>query len=241
MKRVPFLFLVLLSFLLAACGDPNFQNNPHGPASLAQMTPLAQSPSIPSLPAPTVDPHLAPYGFGASLQSLISHYGQPTKWSTPPLYAFADTDIGSPQPWPVGSLVIVTMRYNQAIEFSYVPGAGHPMTYQEAQIFAGKLLPADAQGPKTIQQENTSQGKCLAKTYQSATLRADFSPDDFLAPDGKDDMLGSVTVNFYPNAPVDTASSDTPGHYDNYGGSNMLNDTNTVNSVLVNLGSQPSC
>ena len=129
------------------------------------------------------------------------------------------------------------MKDGQAVEFSYVPGSDHPMTYQEAQDWAVKLLPDDAQGPTTIQKEDDHLGKCLAKTYSSNLLKTLFPADDFMAANGSDGTPGTVTVNFFPDA----ATNDY-GQYENGGnfGSNVLI-PNQVNSVLVNLGSRPSC
>ena len=220
---------IIVSCMFAAC-DTDFQNNPHGPYYLNQLTPEATLPAI-STANITAAPHLSSFGLGASLQAIIAQYGQPTKYTKPPLYAFQDGN----DAWPQGSLIIVTAKEDRAVEFSYVPGSDHPMTYQEAQDFAVKLLPDDAQGPKTVQQEDDHNGKCLAKVYHSATLKQVFPPDDFISPDGKDNDPGSVTVNFYPDA-----STNNAGQYINMG-SNTISNTSTVNSVLINLGNRPSC
>ena len=236
MKHLPFSFLMLISLLfvgsLVAC-DTEFQNNPHGLSYIYQLTPLTTAPVVPTAKATPI-PSLAPFGFGASLQAITTQYGPPTRYSAPPLYAFQD---GS-NPWPKGSLIIVTMKEDRAVEFSYVPGSNHPMTYQEAQDFVVKLLPSDIQGPKTVQQEDDHNGKCLAKIYHSDILKKTFPPNDFLSPDGKDSDPGSITVNFFPYG---TTSYD--GQYstsDNFGTSNHVTPSQ-VNSILVNLGSRLSC
>lgn len=235
MKRLTTLSIlclsVLLVTLLSAC-DTTFQNNPHGPAYIDQLTPLASAPTVP-VGKPTTNPRLSPFGFGASLATITTQYGQPTKYSAPPLYAFQDgNDV-----WPKGSLVIVTMKEDRAVEFSYVPGTDHPMTYQEAQDFAIKLLPDDAQGPKTVQKEDDHNGKCLAKTYHSDILKSVFPTNDFISPDGKDSAAGSVTVNFFPDSEMLF-----DGKYNNDGSlSNNILNAIQVNSILINLGSQPSC
>lgn len=237
MKRLttsPFLCLVLLlvSVLAVAC-DTSFQNNPHGPFFANQLTPLSTLPMV-STAKPITKPHLSAFGLGASLQAIAAQYGQPTKYSAPPLYVFQDGN----DAWPKGSFIIVTMKEDRAVEFSYVPGSDHPMTYQEAQDFAVKLLPDDAAGPKTVQQEDDHNGKCLAKTYHSDVLKSLFPSNDFTSPDGKDTDWGSVTVNFYPDS-----FTNVQGQYDNGGnfGSNLIQSTSQVNSVLINLGSRPSC
>jgi hypothetical protein len=51
------------------------------------------------------------FGFGASLQAIVSQYGQPTKYTKLPLYAFQDGN----DAWPQGSLIIVTMKEDHAI------------------------------------------------------------------------------------------------------------------------------
>lgn len=234
MNRLPVILfcfsLILVASVLVAC-DTEFQNNPHGLSYVNQLTPAASAPAISNTNV-TVAPHLSAFGFGASLQAIATQYGQPTKYTKPPLYAFQDGN----DMWPQGSLIVVTMKEDRAIEFSYVPGSDHPMTYQEAQDFAVKLLPDDAQGPKTVQQEDDHNGKCLAKIYHSETLKKIFPADDFISPDGKDTDLGSVTVNFYPNAELALN-----GEYSGGGGYNTIISTNTVNSVLINLGNRPSC
>lgn len=241
MKRfTPILCLsILCIFALSAC-DTDFQNNPHGTSYVDALTPQASVPTVPATTKVATDQHLSPFGFGASLQAIVAQYGQPTKYTVPPLYAFQD---GSAV-WPSGSLIIVTMKENRAIEFSYVPGSDHPMTYQEAQDFAVKLLPDDAQGPKTVQKEDDHNGKCLAKTYHSELLKKIFPSNDFISVDGKDSDLGSVTVNFYPDSLVSsgvTSVDSTPeGEYELAGGANEVVN-NQVNSVLINLGSRPSC
>jgi hypothetical protein len=241
MKRVKqpvtFFFLASMTLVLAvalvACFEPPFQDNPHGAAYVKQITPTAQ-PTV-SLPAkPTVVPHLAQAGFGSTLQNLVAQYGQPTTYSVPPLYAFQD----GPEKWPQGSLVIVTMKSGRAVEFSYVPG-NHPMTFQEAQDFAVKLLPDDAQGPTTIQQEDDQQGKCLAKVYQSNLLKTIFPADDFMSMDGKDNKPGTVTINFYPE--LDRSYNYNGNIGQNGDGNNVLLNHNQVSSVLINLGERPSC
>lgn len=227
-----FVLALMLMLTLSAC-DTAFQNNPHGPAYVQQLTPVSPAPLLPTNKTSTL-PHLSPFGFGASLQALVSHYGQPTGDTAPPLYGFHDGN----NAWPKGSLVIVTIKNNRAVEFSYVPGSDHPMTYQEAQDFAVQLLPDDVQGPKTIQQENDHAGKCLAKTYQSALLKTQFPSNDFISPDGKDTSAGSVTLNLYPDnvtLPNGTYSNPDSSSY------NTLTSTNQINSVLINLGSKPSC
>lgn len=223
---------LVLMVLLSAC-DTAFQSNPHGSVYLLQETPLTTAPVVPTAP-PTHTLHLSPFGFGASLQALVAHYGQPTTYSAPPLYAFHDGN----DAWPKGSLVIATMKNNRAVEFSYVPGTDHPMTYQEAQDFAVQLLPDDVQGPKTVQQEDDHAGKCLAKTYHSTMLTTIFKPNDFISPDGKDSANGSVTLNLFPDA-----TTDVQGAYnqESLNGSNTVLSTSQVNSVLINLGSKPSC
>src|SRR5947199_6908737 len=108
MKHLPFSFLMLISLLfvgsLVAC-DTEFQNNPHGLSYIYQLTPLTTAPVVPTAKATPI-PSLAPFGFGASLQAITTQYGPPTRYSAPPLYAFQD---GS-NPWPKGSLIIVTMK-----------------------------------------------------------------------------------------------------------------------------------
>ncbi len=239
MKRLSIIGLFLLVAIgIAACDTP-FQNNPHGPTYVDQITPITTVPVV-ATTKPTITLHLSPFGLGASLQAIVAQYGQPTKYTVPPLYAFQD---GGDSAWPKGSLIIVTMKEDRAVEFSYAPGSDHPMTYQEAQDFAVKLLPDDAQGPKTVQQEDNNQGKCLAKTYHSDLLKKIFSPNDFMSPDGKDTNLGSVTVNFYPDAATYSITDSTDyGKYTQQGdGSNHIVSTNRVNSVLINLGDRPSC
>ena len=236
MKRITDLRTILLTItlmlVLTAC-DTAFQNNPHGAYYINQLTPSANIPTIPTTQT-TPTPHLSPFGLGASLPAIVAQYGQPTKYTAPPLYAFQDGN----NTWPKGSLIIVTMKNDQAVEFSYVPGTDHPMTYQEAQDFAVKLLPDDAQGPKTVQKEDDPSGKCLAKTYHSDLLKQIFPANDFITPDGKDQDLGSVTVNFFPDA-----NTGFDGQYTQTipSGSNSITSTNQVNSILVNLGSRISC
>lgn len=215
--------------MLAAC-DTRFQDNPHGPSYVNQLTPEATVPTIPTTGI-TTDPHLSAFGFGASLQAIAAQYGQPTKYTKPPLYAFKDGN----NAWPHGSLIIVTMKDDRAVEFSYVPGSDHPMTYQEAQDFAVKLLPDDVQGPKTVQQEDDHNGKCLAKIYHSETLKKIFPSNDFISPDGKDNDPGSVTINFYPNG-----DTNTDGQYSSVA-DNTIHNASIVNSMLINLGNRPSC
>ena len=237
MKRftIPSLLVlvILLVSSLAAC-DTAFQNNPHGTSYVAQLTPLATAPVIPTTGAASV-PHLSPFGFGASLQAIAAQYGPPTKYSAPPLYAFQDGN----DAWPKGSLVIVTIKENRAVEFSYVPGSDHPMTYQEAQDFAVKLLPDDVQGPKTVQPEDDHTGKCLARAYHSDLLKKTFPPNDFLSPDGKDSDPGSVTINLYPDGATNVYNQYITSGF--WGTDNVIQNTSQVNSVLINLGSRPSC
>jgi len=226
--------LAFLSLLILSACDSAFQNNPHGPSYVLALTPVSSAPSVPISTALKPPAHLSPFGFGASLAALVAHYGQPTPYSAPPLYAFHDGN----DTWPKGSLVVVTMKNNRAVEFAYDPGTDHPMTYQEAQDFAVQLLPDDVQGPKTVQLENDHTGKCLAKTYQSPLLKALFPPNDFISPDGKDTADGSVTLNLYPDAGTNEFSK---VYSSDAFGSNTIVSTNQVNSVLLNLGSQPSC
>ena len=229
----PLIALALLLLTLSACAtaDTTFQNNPHGPSFIDHLTPTAKAPLIPTAKTST-PPHLSPFGFGASLAALAAHYGQPAPYTAPPLYAFQDGN----DAWPKGSLIIVTFKNNRAIEFSYIPGSDHPMTYQEAQDFAVQLLPDDVQGPKTVQQEDDHAGKCLAKTYQSTRLKALFPPNDFISPDGRDEANGTVTLNLFPNS-----QTLTDGTYNSGSFSNIIQSTNQVNSILINLGSKPSC
>ncbi len=215
--------VVSFTLLLAACG--NFQDNPHGPAYIYTLTPTAKGPAVPpgkgQLPA-----HFTSAGFGASLQSLRDQYGDPTGLSRPPIYAFNDGTSNKAQP----AQLLVTMKDGQAVEYSYVPQ--HPMTYQEGEAFATKLLPDDAVGPTVVQKEDDNNGTCLAQTFTSAVLAKLFPKSAFLSPDGKDDMPGSVTVNFYPNFYRLSDQTMSSGN---------LADHVSVSSVLVNLGTRPSC
>lgn len=238
MKRFALAFCLLALLLILAACDRAFQDNPHGPAYVDRLTPQASVPAVP-VTKTALTPHLSPFGFGATLQEIVAQYGQPTKYTVPPLYAFQDGSAA----WPSGSLIIVTMKEDRAVEFSYVPGTNHPMTYQEAQDFAIKLLPDDAQGPKTVQQEDDHNGKCLVKIYHSELLKKIFPTEDFISVNGKDDDLGSVTVNFYPDSAIssgDVNSSLPKGEYESPFGNTILS-PNQVNSVLINLGSRPSC
>lgn len=217
--------------LLAGC-DTLFQLNPHGPEYVDTLTPTVV-PHVTGTPAH--EPHLSLAGFGSTLPDLAAQYGNPTGYSSPPLYAFQDQG----QKWPNGSLIIVTMKSNRAVEFAYDPGTNHPMTYQEAQDFAVKLLPDDVQGPTTIQQEDDHNGKCLAKTYTSKLLATIFPADDFISANGKDALPGTVTVNFFPDYQISTTEG-TPSPNQVITGNVLLNH-DQVNSVLVNLGSVPDC
>jgi hypothetical protein len=127
------------SFFIGQMTDTAFQDNPHGSFFLNQLEPQGTAPVVPAV-KPTPLAHFSSFGLGASLQGLLAQYGQPTKYSAPPFYAFQDGN----DAWPKSSLIVVTMKDSRAIEFSYVPGTNHPMTYQEAQDFAVKLLPDDA-------------------------------------------------------------------------------------------------
>jgi len=102
-----------------------------------------------------------------------------------------------------------------------------------------KLLPDDASGPVTLQTEDDTQGKCLAKTYQSTLLKSAFPADDFMSADGKDGKPGSVTVNFFPNLRRTLEKTVDGGA--TFPAGDVLIDSNTVSSVLVNLGTRPSC
>lgn len=226
-KQKPFLLIAfaILALLLAACGS--FQDNPHGPAYIYTLTPTASGPVVPPGKGKLL-PHFSSAGFGASLQSLRDQYGDPTGLSRPPIYAFGDGVSNKAQL----AQLLVTMKDGQAIEFSYVPQ--HPMTYQEGEDFATKLLPDDLIGPTVVQKEDSSNGTCLAQTFKSTVLANLFPKSAFLSPDGKDDTPGSVTVNFYPNFYRDTdqtINTSNPGPIDSV----------SVSSVLVNLGTRPSC
>ncbi len=216
---------MILAGLLAACGS--FQDNPHGPAYIYTLTPTTNGPAVPPGKGKLMA-HFTSAGFGASLQALRDQYGAPTGLSRPPIYAFNDGTSGKAQP----AQLLVTMKDAQAIEFSYVPQ--HPMTYQEGEDFATKLLPDDVVGPATIQKEDDNNGTCLAQTFTSAVLAKLFPKSAFLSADGKDDTPGSVTVNFYPNFNRwndQTLDQSSPGPLDHV----------SVSSVLVNLGTRPSC
>jgi hypothetical protein len=218
--------LLSLALLFVACGA-KFQDNPHGPAYLFALTPAAQGPVVPPTQGKLL-PHFTNAGFGASLQALRDQYGAPTGLSRPPVYAF---NYGPPNS-PRSAQLLVTMQDGQAVEFSYVPQ--HPMSYQEGEAFAVKLLPDDAAGPTTVQQESDDKGTCLAQTFKSTFLAQLFPKTDFLSPNGKDDTPGAVTVNFYPNL---QRYSDNQTVEPN----TAPLDHNTVSSVLVNLGTRPSC
>lgn len=226
MKK-PFLLLVfvIVALLLAACGS--FQDNPHGPAYIYTLTPTTSGPTVPPGKG-TLLPHFSSAGFGASLQSLRDQYGDPTGLSRPPIYAFGDGASSKAQP----AQLLVTMKDSQAIEFSYVPQ--HPMTYQEGEDFATKLLPDDVVGPTVVQKEDDNNETCLAQTFKSTILANLFPKSAFLSPDGKDDTPGSVTVNFYPNF---NRYSDQTLNTNNIGPADQV----SVSSVLVNLGTRPSC
>jgi hypothetical protein len=141
-----------LALLLVACG--NFQDNPHGPAYIYTLTPTTNGPAIPPGKGQLLA-HFTAAGFGASLQALRDQYGDPTGLSRPPIYAFNDGASNKAQ----AAQLLVTMKDAQAIEFSYVPQ--HPMTYQEGEDFATKLLPDDAVGPTVVQKEDDNNGTCV--------------------------------------------------------------------------------
>jgi hypothetical protein len=115
------------------------------------------------------------------------------------------------------------------------------MTFQEAQDFAMKLLPDDAVGPLMIQQEDDHAGKCLVKIYQSKALASLFPASDFMTADGKDGNPGTVTVNFYPDLNYSYSSVESESRGQDGSTDNLFLDHNQVNSVLINLGSVPSC
>lgn len=237
MKRYLLLLIggLLAIGLLAGC-DTQFQMNPHGPEYVDTLTPTVV-PHVVGTPAQ--EPHLSLAGFGSTLPDLVAQYGAPTGYSSPPLYAFQDQGQAK---WPKGSLIIVTMKSNRAVEFAYDPGTDHPMTYQEAQDFAVKLLPDDAQGPTTIQPEVDRSGECLAKTYTSKILATLFPADDFISASGKDATPGTITVNFFPDFQESVSTSDgTMQQIPSMTGGTMLQNHDQVNSILVNLGSVPDC
>ena len=228
-KLVLLLFALPLLLLLSGC-EQDFTVNPHGGQYLSSLS----SDNAPKI-AVSSNQSISGAILGSSLANFVAQYGQPTGYSRPPLYVFNDAH--ATEGWPKGSAIIVTVQNMQAVEFSYDPGSDHPMTYQEAQAFAISVLPQDAQGPTTVQQENISQGKCLAKTYTSASLATIFPKNDFTSPTGKDSLPGTVTVNYYPDYELTTSNQSNQ----DITGNNMVNSTTQVNSVTVELGSSPSC
>ncbi len=226
-------FIAMLC-LLSACNQ-QYTDNPHGIAYLDAQTPTAKGPSVSSGES-NLPVHIQAAGLGAPLQSFVQRYGLPKGgYSHPPLYAF---QVG-PDSYPDGgSLLIVTIQNNRAIEFSYVAGRNHPMTYQEAQEIIARLLPDDVTGPTLIHPADDNKKQCLVKAYQSQALAKLFQTQDFLAVTGADARSGTITANFFP----DLSSRNINGQDgDSFTGDSELANTTNASSILVNLGTRPAC
>jgi hypothetical protein len=228
------IYAIAIICLLSAC-DQKYADNPHGIAYLDTQTPTAKGPDVP-LAKTLLPPHIRPAGLGAPLTTFVQKYGAPKGgYSHPPLYAF---QVGPDSYSNGGSILIVTIQNDRAIEFSYVAGNQHPMTYQEAQEIIAKLLPDDVTSPTLVHPADDSKKQCLVKAYQSDSLALLFQHQDFLASSGTDAKVGSITANFFPDLSSRTIYGQDSGSLN---GDSILANTTNVSSVLVNLGSKPAC